>query len=410
MSLDPWAELLERLNRHRFRTALTMLSVGWGILMLVLLLGAGEGLENNLRAEFRTDVINSVWMRQGRTSMPYEGHATGRRVRLTNADHALVEGVPGVEQITSRYHMRGSAFTVSWRDRHAAFQVLSVHPTYRYLDPTDITRGRFLNELDIEERRKVAVIGEEVGRFLFRGTDPMGEYIRINGIQYIVVGTFRDAGGPDQERRVFVPISTAQVAYGAGEQVHQILFTVGEANVDESIALTEQIRGLLAERHRFDPEDHRAVRISNNLERYEEIASIFRSVRAFVWIVGIGTVFAGIVGVSNIMLVSVKERTAEIGLRKALGATPASIVGMILRESVVLTSIAGYAGVVLGVALLEVVARTVPENDYLLNPAVDLGVVLLATGLIIAFGTLAGLFPALQAARVDPIVALRDEA
>ncbi len=405
---DAWLELFERLGRARFRTALTMFSVAWGILMLVLLLAAGKGLENNVRWQFRGDAINSIWIFPGRSSIAHEGHGVGRPTRLTNADHAAIAELPGVEHLTSRYHLFGE-FTVAYQGRHGAFEVRAVNPPHRYVQQTEITAGRYINELDILHKRKVAVIGDEVVKFLFRGRAPIGEAIDVGGLLYTVVGTFHDEGGPGEMRVIDIPLSTAQVAYGGGENVHRILFTVGDASLEQSKAVEEEARLLLASRHDFSPRDQRALRIRNNLERYERIAGVFTWLRGFIWIVGIGTVLAGVVGVSNIMLVSVQERTSEIGLRKALGATPASIVAMILQEAIVVTSIAGYGGLVVGVVAIEAVRRYVPENDYVRDPGVDLGVVFGAVALLVVFGTLAGLFPALRAARVNPIVALRSE-
>ncbi|MBW2254420.1 MAG: ABC transporter permease, partial [Deltaproteobacteria bacterium] len=307
-SIDAWLELLERLNRHRFRTALTTLSVAWGILMLVLLLGAGAGLGNMVAWEFRDDATNSIWIYRGATSMPYKGHPVGRTIQLTNEDHAALAALPEVEHITSRFYLRGE-FTVSYRDRHGSFDVRSCHPDHQYIENTLVHSGRFLNDLDLNHRRKVAVIGDEVKEFLFREADPLGEYIQVNRIPYRVVGVFHDVGGPGELRKIYIPITTAQVAYGAGDRVHQIMFTIGGASVEESAAIADGVREVLAERHHFDPEDPRALRVRNNLERYHEVAQIIVWIRGFVWIVGIGTVFAGVVGVSNIMLVSVQERT-----------------------------------------------------------------------------------------------------
>jgi len=407
-STDAFLELLERLNRHRFRTALTTFSVAWGILMLVLLLGAGTGLGNMVEWEFRDDAINSIWIYPSSTSLPYKGHPVGRSIRLTNDDYEALAALPMVDHISSRFYLSGEV-AVSYRDRHGSFSVRATHPDHMYREKTLIRSGRFLNDLDLNQRRKVAVIGEEVKRFLFDEADPLGEYIQVNDIAYRVVGVFDDVGGPGEVQRIYIPITTAQVAYGGGDRVHRIIFTMGDASVEESAAIAEGVQRLLAERHHFDPEDPRAVRIRNNLEHYHQIAQIIAWIRGFVWIVGIGTVFAGVVGVSNIMLVSVQERTREIGLRKALGATPGSIVSMILQEAIVLTSVAGYAGLVAGVAVVEVVNRSLPENDYFRDPEVDLPALLFATLLVVVFGAFAGLFPALRAARVDPVVALRDE-
>ena len=408
MSADAWLELLERLDRHRLRTGLTMLSVAWGILMLVLLLAAGKGLENNVRWEFRDDAVNSVWMWAGSTSVPWEGHPVGRQLYFDNDDLASLADMEGVEYATGRFYLWGE-YTVSWGDRKGSFSVRAITPEHRFVEGTITHHGRYLDPLDLKEKRKVAVIGDEVSSFLFRGEDPLGEMIDVGGILYRVIGVFEDVGGPGEMRQIYIPITTAQLAYGGGDRVHQMMFTVGDLGLEETAALTDHVQGMLARRHHFDPDDPRALRIRNNLEGFQQIMQIFTWINRFVWVVGIGTVLAGVVGVSNILLVSVKERTSEIGLRKALGATPQGLVGMILQEALVLTSIAGYAGLVAGIAIVEVVRRVVPENEYIRDPEVNLAVVAGAVVLLVVLGTLAGLFPALRAARVDPIVALREE-
>jgi len=409
MRSEVWLEILESLSRNRLRTGLTALSVAWGIFMLVVLLGAGKGLENNVTHQFRDDAINSIWIWGGETTIPHDGLPVGRDIRFTNRDYDRIrEGVSGVEHITSRFNIRGD-FTISYEDRSGSYRVRSTHPDHRYLEKTIITAGRFLNELDFTEKRKVAVIGDLVAEYLFQGADPMGEYINIDGILYKVVGIFEDVGSEGERQMVYVPISTAQAAYAGGERVHNIMFTVGDAGIEETEAMTVQVRELLAERHRFDPDDPRAVRVRNNLENYQQVQQIFFFIGTFIWIVGVGTVAAGIVGVSNIMLISVKERTREFGLRKALGATPSSIVGLVVREAVVLTGASGYIGLVAGVAVLAVVSTFVPENDYIRDPQVDLTAAVGATALLILTGTLAGYIPARRAASINPIDALRDE-
>jgi putative ABC transport system permease protein len=219
---------------------------------------------------------------------------------------------------------------------------------------------------------------------------------------------FEDVGGEGELRIIYVPLTTAQLVFRGRNEMHQIMFTTGAASVAESEAMVRASRQLLAERHHFDPADRRAVHVSNNLQRFRKLMDVFDWVQTFVWIVGVGTLFAGIVGVSNIMIISVQERTLEIGIRKALGATPRSIVSMILLEALVLTSLAGYVGLVSGVSLVESLRRHLPPNDYLRNPTVDVRVALLATSLLVAAGVLAGLLPALAAARVRPVVAMRN--
>lgn len=407
MSLDGLREVLEVLGRNKLRASLTALSVAWGIFMLVLLLAAGSGLRHGVEWDFRDDATNSIWIRPGKTSVPYQGHAPGRPVNLELEDiEALRREVPGIEHMTGRIQLRGG-LPVSRAGNSATFDIRGSHPDHQYLERTIMLQGRFINDLDVAERRKVAVIGPSVRDTLFGKLDPIGEAIDIRGVKYKVVGVFEDQGGEGELRRIYIPISTAQLVYHWGDRVHQIMYTTGAASLSESHAMAERTRALLADRHHFDPDDRRAVNVSNNLAQFRKLMDIFDWVRTFVWVVGTGTLFAGIVGVSNIMIISVQERTLEIGIRKALGATPGSIVGMVLAEALLLTSFAGYIGLTAGVACVELVRRHLPDNDYVRNPTVDVRVGLMATALLILAGALAGLLPSLQAARVRPIAAMR---
>ncbi|HTM23192.1 MAG TPA: ABC transporter permease, partial [Kofleriaceae bacterium] len=385
------------------------LSVAWGIFMLVILLGAGNGLENSVEEKFADDAVNSIWVFAGKTSKPHEGMPIGRPIQLTLDDYQAIRRVPGVEHITARFYLRGGEYAVSYGDKHSAFEIRSVHPDHLYLEKTLMTSGRFLNDFDIAERTKVAVIGAEVQKFLFPpGVEPLGKYIHIGGIAYQVVGVFEDVGGEAELRKVYIPITTAQAAYGGGDHIDQVMFTLSGSLADAK-RIEQSVLSLLSARHRFAADDRRAVRFRNNVENFAEVQQIFQFIRIFLWIVGIGTIIAGIVGVSNIMLISVKERTREIGLRKAVGATPWSLVALIVQEAVLLTGVAGYLGLVAGVLSLELVTRLMPKNDYIAHPEVDLGVALGATVLLVVFGALAGYFPARRASRVNPIVALREE-
>jgi putative ABC transport system permease protein len=277
-----------------------------------------------------------------------------------------------------------------------------------------MVRGRYINELDIAERTKVAVIGDEVRDFLFApGEEPIGQWITIHDLQYQVVGVFQDEGGQGERRKIFIPISTAQMAYGGAQggsnRVNQIMLTVGTADLAASKRLEQRILSLLAERHRFSPEDKAALRIHNNLEDYQTVQTIFTVLGLFVWVVGGLTILAGIVGVSNIMLIAVKERTREIGIRKSFGATPGSILRMVTLEALILTAVSGYLGMAAGVGLIELVTHFLPPIEFFRDPRVDMHIALLATLLLVVSGTLAGFFPAWRAARVNPIQALRDE-
>ncbi len=406
--LESLDEILTTIRRNKLRTILTGLSVAWGMFMLAILLGAGRGLEHGVEWEFRDDAVNSIWVFAGKTSKPYLGRAQGRDVRFMNDDYAAVQrAIPEIDHITGRFYLWGE-FAVSYKDKSSAFDIRGTHPDHRFLEKTLISRGRYLNDSDLKERRKVAVIGERVQEMLFGDEDPIGKFIQIRGLSYRVVGVFQDVGGEGEVRKVYVPITTAQLVYNQPGRIHQLMFTIGGATVQHSADIGEKARLLLDQRLGVSPEDKRAIRIQNNLERFAKLTSVFDWLGGFVWFVGAGTLLAGMVGVGNILLISVTERTKEIGIRKAIGATPGSIVRMVLAEALLITAVSGYAGLVAGVAAIELVARNVPEAPYFRNPEVDVRVLLIATAMIVMAGLLAGWVPARRAARVNPIVALRD--
>jgi len=442
-SLDLWQEIYATVRRNKLRTFLTALAVAWGIFMLVVLMAAGKGLRNGVEYQFRDDAVNSIWIFPGKTSLPFAGQPVGRQIQLANDDYEAIKRMPGIEYITGRVYLWDEG-TVKRGDKRTAYDIRAVHPDHRYLEKTEIIRGRYLDWSDQVERRKVAVIGDEVRDFLFkRGEDPIGQWITIAGLEYQVIGVFQDQGGEGERRKIFIPISTAQMAYsGARPQqgrsgtqqssqqqkqqqqqqkqqqallrsgsnrINQIMVTVGDASVAESKQIERRIVELLAEKHRFSPEDKRALRIGNGVEEYADIQKILGILQAFVAVVGFLTILAGVVGVSNIMLIAVKERTREIGIRKSFGATPGSVLRMITLEGLILTLVAGYLGLVAGVGLVELVASFLPDTDFFRDPTIDMGIALFATGLLVVCGTLAGFFPAWRAARINPIEALRDE-
>lgn len=404
---DALQEIFATLQRNRLRTALTGLSVAWGMLMLVVLLGAGRGLEKGAAYEFRDDAVNSLWLYAGKTSMPYAGRGPGRDVKLMNDDYDfLSRNIPQIDHITARFYLWGE-FTVNYGSKHSSFDIRGVHPGHQYLEKTIISSGRFLNDADLAERRKVCVIGSKVAEFLFGKESPIGVHLNIRGLSYQVVGVFEDIGGEAELRKIYMPVTTAQLIYHQPGRVHQLMFTIGDATVEQSKALSDRITQLMSERHGFSPKDRRAFRVQNNVAEFQRVNSVFVWIRVFVWIVGTGTLLAGMVGVSNIMLISVKERTREIGIRKALGATPLSIVSLIIGEAVIVTGTAGYCGLIAGIGVVELAARYVKNVTYLRQPDVDLRIALTATAILIFCGALAGFFPAWHAAKVHPIEALR---
>jgi len=405
---DSLDELFSTLRRNKLRTLLTGLSVAWGTFMLVVLLGAGRGLENGVTWEFRDDALNSIWVWSGLTSKPFAGRGPGRDIKFKNADYDAIRRMAGVDKLTGRFYLWGE-FQVRFGDRHAAFDILGSHPDQRHLEKTEMKEGRYINERDVLERRKVAVIGELVRTALFRNADPIGKTIEIRGLAYLVIGVFQDQGGENELRKIYVPITTAQLVYNDPGRIHNMGFTVGEASVDQSKALEASVHRLLASRHQVSIDDKRALRTQNNLERFEKVTAVFTWINGFVWFVSIGTLLSGMVSVSNIMLISVAERTREIGIRKALGATPLALVWMVIFESLLITATSGYAGLVAGVSVIEATAEQVKDTPFFREPSVNVQTALLLTGLVVLAGVLAGLFPALRAAHVNPITALRDE-
>lgn len=410
MLLEHFAEILSVLRRNRLRTLLTALSVAWGVFMLAVLLGAGRGLENGTEWEFRDDAVASLFVESGQTSIPHAGRRLGRDVNFMNEDlEALGRELTFAKHTSGVFYLWGE-FQVKYGTRHSAFDIRGVHPGYQYLEKTEMVRGRYINETDIADTRKVCIIGTKVREALFGQADPIGSYIQIRGLYYLVVGEFEDVGGEAELRRVYIPITTAQLVYHSPRRIHNLLVDLKTTELDDSQRTSEQAMQVLAARHQVAVEDRRAIRVYNNLERFYRITRVFVWLRAFIWIVGLGTLLAGVVGVSNIMLIAVAERRKEIGIRRAVGASAISMVVMILTESVLLTALSGYVGLVAGVAVVEFIARTFKDLPFMREPAVDLSVMLAASLLVVMAGALAGLFPALRAARVDPIAALREGA
>jgi len=413
--IDKWQEIIYTINKNRVRTAITAFNVAFGIFILIVLMGFGMGFQNGIRNQFNDDAINSIFIGGGKTSKAHAGLQPGREIIFSNDDiEAIRKEVEGVDKMSGRFFLTGE-FTVRYEDKYSFFFIRCVHPDHAYIEKTLITEGRYLNDKDIREKRKVAVVGQGVVQVLFPRINPIGEYITINGVKYKVVGVFFDDGNERENKFIHIPISTAQLAYGGGKDVHQLIVTVGNASVGESIQIQENLHSLLAQRHRFSKDDDQAIWLGNVLEEYGRWMGIFDGIRFFLAGVGFLTLIAGIVGVSNIMLIIVKERTREIGVRKAIGATPRSIIGLFLQESLAVTLISGYVGMIAGMVFLQSGALTYlmltlgfPE-EFFLDPNVSLSSAITATIILAFSGTLAGYFPARKAARIQPIEALRDE-
>ncbi len=401
-----WQEIFDTIKKNKLRSFLTGLSVFWGIFILVILLGAGKGLERGVMHNF-SDAQNGIFLWGGQTSMPYNGLNVGREIRLHNDDLQLLKAkFPKIEYLSGRYGMWD--IMVNYKKEYATFQILAVEVGYQNIEAIKLKEGRLLNPLDIEQTRKVAVIGQRAKEQLCKDESPVGSYMKINGVSFKIIGVFDDVY-PGETERFYIPLTVAQKVFGEKNKVSNMAFTSGNSSLDESKKLYADVREALAKKHQFNKDDKRALGGYNVFENYQQTQTLFRGISLFVAIIGIFTIIAGIVGVSNIMIIVVKERTKEIGIRKAIGAPPLSVIFLILQESIVITSIAGFFGLLCGVGLLELVSNNLPASDFFRNPGVDFNVAIGAVVLIIIAGAVAGYIPAKKASSIKPIVALRDE-
>jgi len=418
---DSWQEIFHTLKKNKLRTFLTAFGVFWGILMLIIMLGSGNGLENGVRSEMGDFASNSFFIWTQRTSIPYKGFPRGRFFNFKNDDiQALRDNIPEIEYIAPK--IRGwssgdrSNNTVR-NNKSGTFSIMGDYPVWNKIDPMEMLKGRFINELDIREERKVAVIGTRVEEVLFAADEnPVGEYIRIQGVYFRVVGVFNPLNtnisfGGEKEQSIFLPFTTLQKTYNYGDIVGWFSIT-SDPDVHAS-EVEEKAIALLASRHSIHPDDTEAFGHFNLEEEYNQMTGLFNGISMLIWIVGIGTLLAGVIGISNIMLVIVKERTKEIGIQRALGAAPFTIMRQIITESVFLTSLSGYIGLVVGVAIIEglnyFMISSGAESEMFKRPEVDLQVAITALIILIVSGALAGLIPARRAIKIKPIDALRDE-
>ena len=405
VDLDKWQEIFSSIKRHKLRTFLTALGVFWGIFLLVMLLGVGDGLQRGVKHQFSDNALNSVWIEQGVTSRAYKGLSTGREIRFNNSDYDFLNSnFEAIDNISGEYYLSGNML-LSYEAKQFSTEVRCVHPSHEVLDNLDLINGRFLNNIDVREFRKVAVIGKIIKENTFGDTEAVGKEIALDNIIYKVVGVFEDSGGEIEMRRIYIPISTAQKLNANSADIHRFHISLGDLNLEETQTAIAEIKNAIATRMQFDVTDRKAIRVFNSAEEYQQLQSLYGMLKIFVWFIGGGSIVAGVIGVSNIMLIIVKDRTKEIGIRKALGATPSSIISMILQEAIFITSLAGYLGLIVGVGLISLISFV--ETPFFRNPQINLGVVIVSVLLLVICGALAGLIPALQAARISPVIAMK---
>lgn len=412
---DYISEIFVSIWQNKLRTALTGFAVAWGIFMLIVLLGAGNGLMNAFDENSKGLAMNSISVYSGYTTKPYAGFKEGRRVEVSRADIPVLQKAytDNIEELMAELEVSGAKVKADglW----ASTDLLGVYPNFLRIEPFRIVRGRFINEKDLDEARKVVVLNKRTTETLFGKAEPIGKEVEINGLLYQVVGV----GKSDNEFEIFafVPFTTLRLHYTKGDTISNIkMITKNLSTEAANKRFTEQVRTSMAHTKKFDPTDESAVWIWNRFSQYLQKEKGTSILKTALWVVGLFTLLSGIVGVSNIMLITVRERTHEFGIRKALGAKPLSILWLVVTESVVITTFFGYIGMVLGIALTEYMnvvsgAQSVDSGmfsfTYFVNPTVDLSVAIQATIALVIAGTLAGLVPAWKAARIRPIEALR---
>ena len=405
---DRWREIFDTISKNKLRTFLSGFTVALGIFIFIILFGLGNGLKNTFQEFFLDDASNTIFIYPGKTSEPYKGFKANRRIEFKNEDLKEIDENFAffIEYLTPR--ITRSALT-RYKNESNTYPTRAVAPGHQFIEKTILMKGRYINPSDLEEKKKSAVIGRLVAKDLFKGEDPIGKYINIGTIAFKVIGVFQDDGGDNEERNIYIPYTTRQLIEKSNDKVDQIIVSfrkeLGHAG---ALALEKSLKNYFKEKKSIAPSDPNGVYFQNltdDLKQSQQFAVVLQLIVSFL---GLGTLIAGIIGISNIMVFVVKERTKELGIRKALGATPLSVIQMILQESVFITTISGYIGLFLGILVLENIGLTL-EEYFIKNPFIDFGTAFAATLVLIIFGAVAGYIPAKRASSIKPIVALRDE-
>ncbi|MBR9915695.1 MAG: ABC transporter permease [Algicola sp.] len=417
-SRDRWNEILEALNANKFRTFLTAFGVFWGITILVLLLALTNGLKNGVTKDFGDFATNSMFMWTQGTSKPYKGLPKGRYFNYKIGDVAAIKSeFPNVKYVSPRNQLGGfrGNNNVIRGTKTGAFEIYGDYPEYIKQQPMDILQGRFISYSDIEAKRKVCVVGSGVVRGLYdKDEDVLGTYIKINGVNFMVVGTFKmsnsQGDGEQEASTIYIPFTTFGQAFNRGENVGWMAITAVDGVSITS--LKQQIFDLMKSRHKVHPEDERAIGHFDLSEQFQRVNGLFSILTLVGYFVGALVLMSGIIGISNIMLIVVKERTKEIGVRRALGATPWTIKSQILQESLILTILSGMVGIsfaAFAIWIMNTILDNVGPVENFANPSVSMQVVFTALIILVVSGVLAGLIPANSATKMKPVDALRIE-
>lgn len=406
--IDRWREIFQSIGKNKLRTFLGAFTVMLGIFIFTVLFGMGNGLKNTFDKFFSDDATNTIFVRPGFTSKAYKGYKEGRRIQFKNEDLELLEKELGnrIEYLSARMYKGVQA---RYKRESGSYTVRAVHPDHQYLEKTIIDQGKFIDNGDIENRSRVVVIGRMVEKDLFKNESALGKFLEMNGLVYKVVGVFSDEGNEDEERNIYAPITAMQLIYKNTDKIDEIAMTFNKAiGVAGAKKMVVDIRRILKEKHSIARDDRSGIFIRSISEQYEQNMQLANVLQIIVLWIGIGTLFAGAISIGNIMVFVVKERTKELGIRKALGATPSSIVGLILQESIFITAIAGYIGIIIAIFSLETIGARL-EDYFITDPEVNRSTIIWATIILILVGALAGYIPARRAAKIKPVVALSED-
>ncbi len=409
-SRDTWKEIFETIQKNKLRTFLTGFTVALGIFIFVTLFGMGNGLSNTFAKFFGNDATNIFRIFPSQTTLPYRGYKAKRQIEFENEDldDIMKEFAPLMDYITPQIQRNG---TVTYKDKSDNYSNRGVGPGMQFAEKTILMKGRYINAKDIRDKAKYAVIGRMVEKDIFSGVDALGEYIDIAGSSFKVIGVYQDDGGDNEERNIFIPFTTRQLMEGNNDKIGQITLAFNEAiGYDGALKFQKDLDAFIRKKKQVSPKDPRGIFIQNvadNLKRNQQFTGVLKIIISGI---AFAVIISGIIGISNIMVFVVKERTKEIGIRKAMGATPKIITSTILLESIFITAIFGFIGMILGIITLNIIDGKVLEEDYFItSPGINSGMAIFVTILLIICGTIAAYIPAKRAAKIKPIVALRDE-
>ena len=405
--LDRWREIFQSIRKNKLRSVMSGFTIAFAILLFTLLFGVANGLGNFFKNAFADNAQNMMFVRVWKTTKPYKGLQTGRKIQLKNKDfnHISEKYNNNIEYQSARINKN---ITIKYKNKAKRYSVKAVHPDYQFLEKTNIDEGRYLNQFDINQKKKVIVIGRLIMKDLFGEKPALGKRINVNGSSFLIVGVFSDDGGDDEERIAYIPVSTSQMMYGNNDYINQINLGYNQnLSTDAAIAFGKNVELEMRKKLNIHPDDQSALSVRNMAEANKYVSIIMFALYLIIIFIGSGTLIAGIIGISNIMIFVIKERTKEFGIRKAIGAKPSSIVAMVVQESVLITTLAGYIGLSLGTYILSYIGNSLEKKYFIKDPSVNPEIVIGATVVLIISGLVAGYIPAKRAANIKPIVALR---